>query len=87
MDGESLVTLIGIVPWPDCLKDLIPKIGLRLKVYHSIKASYDEETNKVSSLWVMLHAGIIGIELDNVSNIVVILSITMTNIEENFSVL
>ena len=31
MDGESLVTLIGIVPGPDCLKDLIPKIGLRQK--------------------------------------------------------
>ena len=51
MDGESLVTLIGIMPGPDCLKDLIPKIGLRLKVYRCIKACYDEETNKVSSLY------------------------------------
>ena len=53
MDGESLVTLIGIMPGPDCLKDLIPKIGGRLKVYRSIKACYDEETNKVSSLGIL----------------------------------
>ena len=44
MDGESLVTLIGIMPGPDCLKDLILKICIRLKVYRSIKACYDEET-------------------------------------------
>ena len=49
MDGESLVTLIGIMPGPDCLKDLIPKIGIRLKVYRCIKC-YDEETSKVSKI-------------------------------------
>ena len=48
IDGESLATLIGIVPGPDCLKDLIPKIGIRIKVYHHIKAYYDEENSKVS---------------------------------------
>lgn len=50
MDGESLVTLIGIMPGPDCLKDLIPKIGIRLKVYRCIKSCYDEETSKVSKI-------------------------------------
>ena len=48
MDGESLMTLISVTPGPDCLKDLIPKIGIRLKVYRSIKGCYDEEVNKVS---------------------------------------
>ena len=43
MDGEALVTLIGIIPGPDCLKDLIKKVGLRLKVYKAIKVLYDTE--------------------------------------------
>ena len=46
IDGESLATLIDVVPCPDCLKDLIPKIGIRIKVYHHI--NYDEENSKVS---------------------------------------
>ena len=33
MDGDALVTLFGLVPGPDCLKDLVPKVGLRLKLY------------------------------------------------------
>ena len=37
MDGESLVTLIGSKPGPDCLKDLVPKVGLRMKLYKLIK--------------------------------------------------
>ena len=28
-----MVTLIATIPGPDCLKDLIPKFGIRLKVY------------------------------------------------------
>ena len=41
MDGDSLFTLIGLYPGPDCLKDLVPKVGLRLKLYKEIKALYD----------------------------------------------
>ena len=48
MDGDSLLTLIGVTPGPDCLKDLVPKIGTRLKVYRCIKACYDEEISQVS---------------------------------------
>ena len=43
MDGEALVTLLTNVQGPDCLKDLIPKLGVRLKVYQRIKVLYDEE--------------------------------------------
>ena len=46
IDGESLVTLIGVVPGLDCLKGFVPKIGIRIKVYHHI--NYDEENSKVS---------------------------------------
>ena len=41
MDGDSLVTLIGLVPGPDGLKDLVPKVGLRLKLYKQIKLLYN----------------------------------------------
>ena len=37
MDGEALATLIGLTPGPDCLKDLVKKVGWRLKVYKAIK--------------------------------------------------
>jgi len=43
MDGEALVTLLTAVQGPDCLKDLIPKLGVRLKVYQRIKMLYNEE--------------------------------------------
>ena len=43
MDGEALVTLLTTVQGPECLKDLIPKLGVRLKVYQRIKVVYNEE--------------------------------------------
>lgn len=32
MDGEAIA--VG----PDCLKDVVPKVGLRLKVYNALKS-------------------------------------------------
>ena len=43
MDGESLVTLIGSKPGPDSLKDLVQKVGLRMKLYKAINLLYDGE--------------------------------------------
>ena len=40
MDGDALVTLIGVTPGPDCLKNLISKVEIRMKVYQHIKALY-----------------------------------------------
>ena len=48
MDGEALVTLIGFVPGPDCLKELITKVGLRIKVYKLIKSLYVYNGESVS---------------------------------------
>jgi len=39
MDGESLEALIATTPGPDCLKELIPKLGVRLRIYKQIKLS------------------------------------------------
>ena len=43
MDGESLVTLMGSKPGPDSLKDLVEKVGLRMKLYKAIRTLYAEE--------------------------------------------
>ena len=51
MDGEALATLIGLTPGPDCLKDLVKKVGWRLKVYKAIKELYEGEN-------VRLHNGV-----------------------------
>ena len=39
MDGESLEALLGTTQGPDCLKELIPKVGIRLKVYQRIRTA------------------------------------------------
>jgi len=36
MDGESLEALLENDAGPECLKDLIPKLGVRLKFYKRI---------------------------------------------------
>lgn len=37
MDGEFLDTLLGVTQGPDCLKELVGKLGVRLKLYQKIK--------------------------------------------------
>lgn len=32
VDGDSLMTLVGMTPEPDCLKELVLKIGIRMKI-------------------------------------------------------
>ena len=55
MDGEASVALLTTVQGPDCLKDSIPKLGLRLKVYQRIKAVYIVEVNCLVSCMVQYH--------------------------------
>ena len=44
MDGDILITLTGVTPGPDSLKELIHKVGLRVKVYKLIKTCYQEDS-------------------------------------------
>jgi len=37
MDGEAVSLAFASIAGPDCLKDVIMKYGLRLKVYRAIK--------------------------------------------------
>ena len=38
---------------PDCLKDVLPALGTRLKVYHSIKLAIEEEVSFVCLEWLV----------------------------------
>ena len=34
MDGEAIAVALGSCPGPDCVKEVVPKVGTRLKVYY-----------------------------------------------------
>ena len=38
MDGEAIYQAFGTLSGPDCLKDVLPRFGERLKVYNAIKS-------------------------------------------------
>ena len=55
MDGEAVATLIGLTPGPDCLKDLIKKVGWRLEVYKATKELYERENVSCNSYIVIVN--------------------------------
>ena len=42
MDGEAIAAVFATSPGPDCLKDVLPKLGQRLKVYNALKTLYEQ---------------------------------------------
>ena len=42
MDGEATAAAFATCVGPDCLKDVIPKLGSRLKVYNALKLVIDQ---------------------------------------------
>ena len=41
MDGEAVFDVIGCQVGSDCLKDVLPKYGQRIKVYKAIKTALE----------------------------------------------
>ena len=37
MDGNAIVAAFASTPGPDCLRDVLPKVGQRMKVYMAMK--------------------------------------------------
>lgn len=37
MDGQALIDAFEMCPGPDCLKDVIPKYGIRIKAYKALQ--------------------------------------------------
>ena len=50
MDGELLEALLGTTQGPDCLKELIPKVGIRLKLYQRIRTAMYNQAFLVSHI-------------------------------------
>ena len=44
MDGESLEALLADTPGPNCLRELIPKLGVRLRIYQRIRLLYSSRS-------------------------------------------
>ena len=44
MDGEAVSLAFASCSGPDCIKDVISKYGLRLKVYQAIKREIEAST-------------------------------------------
>ena len=63
MDGESLEALLSTNKGPDCLKDLIPKLGIRLRIYKRLQSFYlsqlqagaQAQVALVSKMWCMIY--------------------------------
>ena len=41
MDGEAIATAFAVTPGPDCIRDVVPKVGVRMKVYQAIKRTLE----------------------------------------------
>ena len=48
MDGDALSLAFAAHSGPDCLKNIVSKYGLRLKVYRAIKAELEAERCQVN---------------------------------------
>ena len=42
MDGEAICAALASTPGADSLRDVVPELGLRLKVYGAVKAALDK---------------------------------------------
>ena len=49
MDGEALRTLFGHTSGPDSLKDLVPKLGLRLRLFKEMIDLYNSSSDSSSN--------------------------------------
>lgn len=55
MDGEATVAALATCSGPDCLKDVVPKLGSRLKVYNAIKVAINEGYQLKVWRWIRMY--------------------------------
>ena len=54
MDGEAICTALATCPGPDSLREVIPKLGVRLKVYRVIRSALEKQYNVGCFIHVLL---------------------------------
>lgn len=54
MDGEAIFTALATCPGPDSLREVIPKLGDRLKVYGVIRSALEQQYNVGCFIHVLL---------------------------------
>jgi len=50
MDGEAIAQAFATCSGPDCLKDVLPKYGTRIKVYNALKVVIGGTVSKEVSI-------------------------------------
>lgn len=63
MDGEAIFATFGASPGHDCLKDVLPKFGQRIKVYCSLKKATGDALHEVLLLFVIAVYGMINFRI------------------------
>lgn len=48
MDGEAIAAAFAVTPGPDCIRDVVKKVGIRMKVYQAIKKALEVSRQTVS---------------------------------------
>lgn len=43
MDGEAVAAAFATSPGADCLKEIVPRLGVRLKVYNALRKELEKE--------------------------------------------
>lgn len=47
MDGEAIIDAFGATPGHDCLKEVLPRFGQRIKVYKALKKAIADSLHEV----------------------------------------
>lgn len=54
LDGNAIAMGLASSPGPDWIKDIVPVLGVRLKVHHALRALYNANSANVVSLVTLL---------------------------------
>lgn len=52
MDGTAIIQSFGTCSGPDCLKDVISKYGVRVKVYMAIKTYLEKDIRREVNMFI-----------------------------------
>ena len=60
MDGKAIQQAYGTYSGPDCMRDVLPKYGQRVKVYHFIKNAIESTLTPLVSWGVLLAVSLLS---------------------------
>lgn len=61
MDGIAIAIGLSTSPGPDWLKDVVSKVGLRLKVHSALRTLYNQSQVSGSDIMIVLYSIIVAV--------------------------